>query len=144
MSRRWGLGLAALVPLALLAILGAGVTNSYGTGAALRPSPGWIPDGAAPDTFWDSAIVDLPGVSVFTVHCHGQMRLDFQLGATGPSHKNPCYAAMNMDTGQGEEFGVYLMLGDDKALYRRSVNDGPWSYYVGDVIYETGPPPSAP
>ena len=144
MSRRWRLGLAALVPLALLAILGAGVTNSYGTGAALRPSPGWISDGAAPDTFWDSAIVDLPGFSAYTVHCHGQMRLDFQLGATGPSHNNPCYAAMGMYSGQGEEFGVYLMLGDDKALYRRSVNNGPWSYYVGDVIYDLGPPPASP
>jgi hypothetical protein len=144
MSRRWRLGLAALVPLAVVVMLGAGVTDSYGTGAALHSSPGWISDGAAPDTFWDSAIVDLPGFSVFTVHCHGQMRLDFQVGATGPSHNNPCYAAMGVYTGEGEEFGVYMLVGDDKALYRRSVNSGPWTYYVSDLIYETSPPPSAP
>jgi len=144
MPRRWRLGLVAIVPLALLAMLGAGVTNSFGTGAALHSNPGWISDGAAPDTFWDSPIVDLPGFSVYTVHCHGQMRLDVQVGTTGPAHNNPCYAAMGVYSGQSEELDTYLMLGDGKALYRRSVDSGPWQYFVSGLIYDTGPAPSAP
>ena len=135
------LGLAAIVPVALLVLLGAGVTNSYGTGAALDTGPGWISDGAAPDTFWDSAIVDWPGMSLYTVHCHGQMRLDLQVGATGPAHNNPCYAAMGEYSGQGEDLDAYAMLGGGKVLWRHSVNGGPWSYYVGDEIYDTGPGP---
>jgi hypothetical protein len=145
MSGRW-LGLAAIVPVALVVLLGAGLTKSYGTGASLDTSPGWISDGAAPDTFWDSAIVDWPGMSLYTVRCHGQMRLEFQTGATGPDHGNPCYAAMGEDRGQSEELDAYATLGGGKVLWRHSVDGGPSDYYVGDEIYDNGPGrlPSAP
>jgi hypothetical protein len=139
-----------LVPLAAVACvavatLAAGMTNSYGTGArADTDVVGWISDGAATDTFWDSPIVDLPGVSLYQIHCHGQMRLDFQVGATGPPHSNPCYAAMNEFSGTSSEVDTYVMLGGGKALYRRSDNYGPWSYYVGDVISGTPPGEAGP
>jgi hypothetical protein len=145
MSGRFRATLPFLVALAgVTLLLSAGMTNAYGSGTRLRANDGvWFPDGANADTFWDAPIVDLPGLSVYAVHCHGRMRADFQLGATGPSHSNPCYAAMGMYSGGGQQSGLYLMLpGGNTAVYRESVNYGPWTYSIGDVIYYSSPPGS--
>ncbi|MFI5282235.1 MAG: hypothetical protein ACHQ0J_03805 [Candidatus Dormibacterales bacterium] len=105
---------------------------------------GWTPDGAKSDTFWDAAIVDVPGLSVYAVHCHGQMRVDLQYGATGPSHGNPCYAALGVYQESSEQSGIYVIFpGGNTALYRSSVNYGNWSYGIGTVFYDTSPPPPA-
>ena len=124
-------------------LLGAGITNAYGSGTQLRANDGvWFPDGATADTFWDASIIDWPGFSVYAVHCHGQVRGDIQLGATGPSHGNPCYASMGMYSG-GSESELYVMLpGGNTAIYRDSVNHGPWTYATRDVIYYSSPPGS--
>ena len=37
-------------------------------------------------------------MSLDTIHCHGRMTLDVQVGATGPPRDNPCYAAMGSYT----------------------------------------------
>jgi len=145
MSGRFWAALAVLAPaLGVTLILSAGMTNAYGSGTQLHANAGWIPDGAAADTFWDSPFIDIPGLSVYAVHCHGQMRPDIQLGATGPPHSNPCYASMGMYGGSSDQFGVYMMLpGGNNAIYRSSVNYGPWTYYTGPVIYESSPPPAS-
>jgi hypothetical protein len=102
-SRPFRIALSVLVPVTLF--LGtltlvefAGLTNAYGTGVDLRAdTPMWLPDGAKSDTFWDSQLVDMPGLSLYTVHCHGRFRADLQVGATGSDgNNNPCYAAMGM------------------------------------------------
>lgn len=99
-----------------------------------------MPDGADTATFWDSPLLDAPGLSVTAVHCHGRMDLNFQLGATVPAHGNPCYAALGMYSQASEELDVYLAVPFvSKALYRHSVDEGPWTYYFGDLI--TAPPP---
>jgi hypothetical protein len=99
-----------------------------------------MPDGAGAATFWDSPVVDAPGFSATTVHCHGRMDFNVQVGATGPVHGNPCYAALGVYSGGAEELDAYVdvpFVG--KVLYRHSVNEGPWTYYFGDPI--TAPPP---
>jgi hypothetical protein len=144
MSGRFWAALAVLVPtVVVLLTLSAGMTNAYGSGAHVKASVGgWIPDGAAADTFWDSPFIDVPGLSVYAVHCHGRWRPDFQLGATGPAHNNPCYAAMGMYSGSTENYGIYMTLLDGKtAIYRSSVDDGPWTYYMGPLVYEGAPGP---
>src|SRR5258708_34502628 len=104
--------LAIVIRVAGIALLlSAGVTNVYGTGTEWQANVGgWLPDGAQRDTFWDAPFVDIPGLSIYNVHCHGQMRVDLQLGATGPFHNNPCYAAMGMYSGGSSDTGVSLML----------------------------------
>jgi hypothetical protein len=138
--RRW---LLVLVGSVVAAILVAGFTDGFGTGKQLQANIGGsMPDGANANSFWDGPVVDAPGFSVTTVHCHGRMQINLQLGATGPSHGNPCYAAMGMYSGNSEELDAYMIVPFvGKALYRHSVNDGPWTYYFGDLIY--GPPPQS-
>lgn len=137
--RRWVLLLIGAVAAATLV---AGLTDGYGSGKQLAADiGGWIPDGAKADTFWDSPVVDAPGFSVTTVHCHGQVRVNLQVGATGPAHNNPCYAAMGVYGGQSDELDAYMVVPFvGKAVYRHSVNEGPWAYYIGDLIYGPGPP----
>lgn len=145
MSRSFRVTLPFLVALTSVTLLiSAGLTSAYGSGTHLQAHDGiWFPDGAASDTFWDASIIDLPGVSVYAVHCHGQVRAELQLGATGPSHGNPCYAAMGMYSEGSEQSGVYWMLpGGNTAIYRGSVNYGPWTYSIGNVIYYSSPPGS--
>lgn len=146
MSRQFRISLIVLVPLACLTlILCAGITKTYGTDAVLKTNVGgWLPDGAQGDTFWDASVVDVPGFSVYAVHCHGRMRLDLQVGATGPSRSNPCYAAMGMYSGGGGQSETYFIFPDGStALYRDSVNYRAWSYGIGNVIYYSSPPPPA-
>jgi hypothetical protein len=145
MSRRFRATLPFLVALAGVSLLlGAGMTNAYGSGTRLRANDGvWFPDGANAGTFWDAQIVDLPGLSVYAVHCHGRMRADLQLGATGPFHNNPCYGAMGMYREGSDDSGIYMMLpGGNSAIYRESVNYGPWTYSIGNVIHNSSPPGS--
>jgi hypothetical protein len=132
-----------LIPAAGIAlILSAGMTNAYGSGAHMKASvDGWIPDGAASDTFWDAPFIDVPGLSVYAVHCHGQWRPDFQLGATGPPHSNPCYAAMGAYSQNSDGYEVFAMLpGGHNAIYRSTVNYGPWQYYVAPLIDQGSTP----
>lgn len=142
MSGRFLAALAVLVPaVGVVLILSAGMTNAFGSGTQLQADVGWIPDGAAADTFWDASYIDVPGLSVYADHCHGQMRADVQLGVTGPPRSNPCYAAMGAYSGDSDQWGVYMMLpGGNNAIYRSSVDYGPWRYYLGPVIYESPPP----
>jgi hypothetical protein len=139
--RRW---LLVVLGVVVVAIVVAGFTDGYGTGTRLQANiGGWTPDGADAATFWDLPLVDAPGFSVTSVHCHGRMDVNLQLGATGPAHGNPCYAALGVYTQQSEELDAYMVVPfASKALYRHSVNEGPWSYYFGDLI-TAPPPPSA-
>jgi hypothetical protein len=142
MSWRFWAAMAVLVPsVGVVLILSAGMTNAYGSGAHVKASVGgWIPDGAAADTLWDAPFIDVPGLSVYAVHCHGRWRPDFQLGATSPAHSNPCFAAMY--SGSSENYGIYMTLPDGKtAIYRSSVDYGPWTYYMGPLVYESAPAP---
>jgi hypothetical protein len=139
--RRW---LLVALGVVVVAIVVAGFTDGYGTGTRLQANiGGWTPDGAGAATFWDLPLVDAPGFSVTSVHCHGRMDVNLQLGATRPAHGNPCYAALGVYTQQSEELDAYMVVPFvSKALYRHSVNEGPWSYYFGDLI-TAPPPPSA-
>ena len=144
MSWWFRVALAIVIPLGGIALIStAGVTNVYGTGAQVQTNVvGWLPDGAQSDTFWDSAVVDVPGLSLYAVHCHGQMRFDFQLGATGPFHNNPCYRAMGLYSGSSSQSELVMMFpGGSQAIYRESVGYGPWTYVIGDVIYFPYPGP---
>jgi hypothetical protein len=128
--------------------VGAGVTDAFGTGTQVQANvPGSFPDGAAADTFWDSQLVDVPGVSVTGVHCHGSVRYELQVGATGPSHDNPCYAAMGLYSGStGWQDEVYTTLPGDRAVYRISEEYQPWRYCIAGLIFEepATEPPSLP
>ena len=127
---------------AAVAILELGVTDAFGTGASVRTNLGAAtPDGAAPDTFWDSAMLDVPGLTLTAVHCHGSVQYELQAGATGPSRGNACYAAMGSYQGQGSQWGVYELLPFGRAVYRSSENYGPWRYCIGSLI--AAPPPTA-
>jgi hypothetical protein len=136
------LSIVALVGVVLV----AGITNAFGTGTQLQVKvPGWLPDGAAADSFWDSQLVDVPGVSVTGVHCHGSVKFEVEVGATGPSHDNPCYAAMGLYSGHPSQWGVYMYLPGDRAVYRVSDEYQPWRYCTGGLIFgETTEPPSLP
>jgi hypothetical protein len=136
-----------MVVLAVVAVvavtLGAGITNAYGTGYRFQASALDLSDGAAADTFWDGAIVDVPGVSLYSVHCHGRVHFDLQYGSISPGHNNACYALMGVYSGGSGQVDTYIFLPvGNQALYRCSTNYGPWIYYFGDVIY--APPRSAP
>src|SRR5258708_19880306 len=92
--------LAIVIPVAGIALLSsAGVTNVYGTGTEWQANVGgWLPGGAQRDTFWDAPFVAIPGLSLYNLHCHGQMRVDPQLGATGAFPNNPSLPALGMST----------------------------------------------
>jgi hypothetical protein len=130
-----GMAFAALVAV-IAFTLGTGLTDAYGTNSVIKAKIGAWSDGAAPDTFWDSPVVDLPGLSVFWVHCHGRVNFDLQYGATGPNHRNTCIAAMNaVNTGGLAAVDAYVFFPiGNKVLYRCNMNDAPWIYYVGDII----------
>lgn len=133
--------IVSIVALAVVVVV-AGVTDGFGTRTRLQANvPGWYPDGAAADTFWDSPLVDVPGVSLTGVHCHGSVQYELQVGATGPSHDNPCYAAMGVYSGNGGQWGVYITLPGDRAVYRISEDYQPWRYCIAGLIF--GPPEAA-
>lgn len=131
--------------VAVVVVLIAGVTDGFGTGTQFHANlPGSFPDGAAADTFWDSSVIDVPGASVTAIHCHGMVQFELQLGATGPSHENRCYAAMGLYSGDGEQGGVYIYLPGDKAVYRVSENYQPWQYCIAGLIFLTPETANAP
>jgi hypothetical protein len=136
--RHWRPLAAILLAAAAIAALPViGFTSVFGTMVSLDQNVGWSSDGADASTFWDSQMIDLPGVSLTAVHCHGKMRYDVQLGATGPDHHNPCYAAMNKyntNGGGSSEIDTYMTLLGNQALYRISTNDQPWRYCIGPQI----------
>jgi len=146
---RTGAVVVSIVALVVVVLI-AGVTNAFGTGTQLQATPPVsLPDGAAPDTFWDTQLVDFPGVSVTGVHCHSSVKFELQMGATGPSRNNPCYAAMGLYRGSGsEQWGVYIELPGDRAVYRISEDYQPWRYCIAGVIFgnavPTNEPPSRP
>ena len=89
--RRW---LLVSLGVVVVAIVVAGFTDGYGTGTRLQANiGGWMPDGANPATFWDLPLVDAPGLSVTSVHCHGRMDVNLQLGATGPLNNARWYSS---------------------------------------------------
>jgi hypothetical protein len=142
---RWVLALS--IALLLLALPVAGLSNAFGTGDELQTKlGGWSPDGAAGGTFWDSTVFEMPGISVTAVHCHGKVRHDLQLGATGPSHSNPCYAAMGSYGNGSAQSETYMSLPGNRAVYRISQNYGPWRYCIGSLIPSiySGPAPVGP
>jgi hypothetical protein len=142
---------AVIVSIAALVVvvLVVGFTDAFGTGAQLDANvPGRFPDLAAGDTFWDSPLVDVPGVSITGVHCHGSVQYELQVGATGPSHNNACYAAVGLYSGNASQWGVYVSIPGDKAVYRISEDYQPWRYCIGGLIF-AGPgfataPPNPP
>ena len=134
MSRATGVAALAVVA-AFAVIVAAGLTDAFGSGASLRTNLGpATADGAAAATFWDSQIVDVPGVSLTAVHCHGFVQYELQVGATAPSQDNRCYAAMGAYQGSSSQWGVYELLPDGRAVYRISANYGPWRYCVGPLM----------
>lgn len=140
--------IVSIVALAAVVVV-VGITDGFGTGTRLQANvPGLYPDGAAADTFWDSPLVDVPGVSLTGVHCHGSVQYELQVGATGPSHDNPCYAAMGLYSGNGAQWGVYITLPGDRAVYQISEDYQPWRYCIAGLIFEPPEaaltPPSAP
>ena len=143
-------GAVIVTTLALAAaVCAAGVTDGFGTGTRLQANtPAWFPDGAGGDTFWDSPLVDVPGVALTGLHCHGRVQYELQLGATGPSQGNPCYAAMGLySQGMESEWGVYIALPGDRAVYRFSENYQPWRYCIAGLIFgqaDGGAPVSPP
>lgn len=128
--------MAAGLAIALLAATEAVLAGSGAAGGANADMSlgGPVPDGAAPDTFWDSTVVDIPGLSLTAVHCHGTVGYDLQLGATGPSHANPCYAALGVYSAGASELDTYLTLPGGQALYRASDDYGPWRYCIAGLI----------
>ena len=140
MRLRTGAVVVSVVALVVV-VVGAGVTDAMGTGTQLQANvPGSFPDGAAADTFWDSQLVDVPGVSVTGVHCHGSVKYELQVGATGPSHDNPCYAAMGLYSGNSSQWGVYITLPGDQAVYRISEEYQPWRYCIAGLIFAGAEP----
>ena len=130
----------ALVAVAVFAgLIAAGVTDGFGSGARLRTNVGGpMPDGAAHDTFWDAPVVDVPGLTMTAVHCHGAVQYELQIGATAPPSDNACYAAMGSYRGGSLQWSVYAMLPGDRAVYRISENHGPWRYCIAGL---RAPPP---
>lgn len=144
MRLRTGAIVVSIVALVVV-VLVAGITDAFGTGTQLQADvPGSLPDGAAADTFWDSQLVDVPGVSVTGVHCHGSVKYELQVGATGPSHDNPCYAAMGLYSGNGTQWGVYVALPGDRAVYRISEEYQPWRYCIAGLISGSAEPATEP
>src|SRR5450759_3953338 len=140
MRLRTGAVIVSIVAL-VVAVLVAGVTDAFGTGTQLQANvPGSFPDGAAADTFWDSPLVDVPGASVTAVHCHGSVKFELQVGATGPSQDNPCYAAMGMYSNGDVQWGVYITLPGDTAVYRISQDYQPWRYCTAGLIFAGAEP----
>jgi hypothetical protein len=133
---------AVLIGLFSLSVLVAGATVAYASGTDLQTlAPGWTSDGAAPDTFWDSPVINIPGVQVTDIHCHGRRTLDFQYGATRPA-RNPCYLG-NYDRTSG--WGVlWIVPGTQTALYQAFQNGGAYTYYVANLIPAPNPPSSMP
>ena len=140
--------LAILVAILFVAVLipVAGFTDTFGTNFQLHADVGGSSDGAAHDTFWNNTTFDIPGISITAVHCHGKVKYDLQVLATGPSKDNPCYAAMGAYGEGSGEGDTWILLPGDKAIYRLSQNYQPWRYCIGDVIQSGGPgaPPFTP
>jgi hypothetical protein len=144
MRLRTGAVIVSILALVVV-VLVAGVTDAFGTGTRLWANvPGSFPDGAAADTFWDSPLVDVPGVAVTGVHCHGSVQYELQVGATGPSHDNPCYAAMGLYSGNGAQWGVYITLPGDRAVYQISEDYQPWRYCIAGLIFAGSEPATGP
>ncbi len=142
-SWRFPAVVVAAVVACVVVTLGAGITNAYGTGYRFQASTLDLPDGAAADTFWDGPGIEVPGMTLDSVHCHGRVHLDFQYGSTGPIHTNACYASLGVYGGGSGELDTYMLLpGGNQALYRCSTNQGRWVYFIDHVIY--APAPSAP
>jgi hypothetical protein len=142
LRRRWVVTL--LIALLLLALPVAGFTDAFGTTGQIQTKlGGWSADGAAPSTFWDNTVFDIPGVSVTAVHCHGKVRYDLQLGATGPSHSNPCYAAMGSYGNGSAQSETFMSLPGNRVVYRVSQNYGPWRYCIASPVFSnySGPGP---
>ncbi len=131
----------AVVVAVLAAFVVTGVTDAFGTGAQLRANlGGTLPDGAANDTFWDANLVDIPGLSITAVHCHGRVQFELQALATGPIRDNACYAAMGAYKGEESSWGVYVLIPGNRAVYRLSNDFGSWRYCIGDLVGGNLPP----
>jgi len=138
------IGVFALVAL----VVGAGLTNSYGSGLRLETNTGWVSDGAPRDTVWNSHFVDIPGASVVGLHCHGRVQLSLQAGATGWPH-NPCYEAMGLSSdSRGSSEIKFILPGGRKAVYKSNAEGDPTRWCIGNVIYVDSPeaiiPPTDP
>ena len=132
----------AVAGLVSLLVIAAGASVGYASGRDLQANAtGWTPDGAAPDTFWESQLLNLPGVEITDIHCHGRRTLDFQYGATHPA-RNPCYPG-NYDRTSG--WGVmWIIPGTDSAVYQSFVNGGAYSYSVESLLHPATPPVPIP
>jgi len=133
MGRRLGWVAWVLIPVLALVVVG------WVSGGHFGGATGWVVDGAAADTHWDAAVVDLPGVAIGEVHCHGKMRYVVQLGDAGPVD-NPCE---RRGPGNHTMSMNYVMdLPGGKGLFRYRVDSGPWRYFASDR--SNGWPPGIP
>ena len=138
--RRYTLIVAGAIVIAVAALTVTGVTNAFGSGAVLRTNLGGsLSDGAAKDTFWDNNVIDVPGLTIAAVHCHGRVQYELQAGATGPVSDNACYAAMGSYQGDTSDWGTYLGLPGNHMVYRISQDYGPWRYCIGENLAAEAP-----
>jgi len=142
-GRRLGWITWVLIPVVVLALA------FWASGGRLGGVSGWVGDGAAAATFWTSPIVDVPGAEVFSVHCYGKMRYEVQLFVTAPSRTTCRPQAATGRRGGGGSLSIDRVAGlpGGQAIYRYSVNGGPWMYYVGKETWAwppgIGPPPGS-
>ena len=87
----------------------------------------WQPDGAAPDMYWDSPVIDLPGLEVTDVHCHGRVRLDIQVGPVRPP-VNPCTAVRMSGVTTYADGPIVSVDPLGVVIVREEWNGGPWRY----------------
>ncbi len=128
---------AAVVVVSFSIVVGAGLTDSYGSGTVLETNTGWFGDRSKPADFWDGTVVDFPGASLVGLHCHGKVQYNLQLGATRPTH-NPCYAAMGLSSDWGG-WGVMYLLPGGRAVYRSNPDDKRYRYCINRLFYEDPP-----
>ena len=112
--------------LVFLAVFLFGVSASVAAERPIQTSLGWFSDGATADTFWNSPVINMPGIEVTQIHCHGRQTLDLQVGATRPPH-NPCYGDSH---GHQWGWGVLWKLPGVVTVYQSTVDGGPYSYGV--------------
>lgn len=141
---RIGLGAVGLVFAAVGIVLLANTTGASPQGLVYRVNLVTFADGAAPNTFWDTSLVDVPSLSLTAVHCHGSVTYELQAGATGPLHGNACLAAIGAFEGGRSSWGVYRILPGNRAVYRISQNDGPWRYCIAHVSTVSASPSGVP
>jgi len=106
----------------MLAMLGGGFAGGWYGGdqfqAILSVQGSSRPDGAAANSFWLDAYIDVPGVKVADLHCGGTVRRIVELGLTGPNASCGRPRRMPGDTDLAESFRQCLARAGADAVWR--------------------------